>query len=84
MIILLTALAATAQAPAAQPAPKDNDPIICTRDAAGSEVGTHMRPKKVCMRRSDRDFIENQARSTVRGINNNGNERLQYVPQPRP
>ena len=82
MLVLLTALAAAAQTPAAQPGAKD-DPIICTRDSVGAEVGTHMRPKKVCMHKSDRDFIENQARATVRSINNRGDGRLQDVPIPR-
>jgi hypothetical protein len=83
MLVLLTALAAGTQAPATQPAPNDNDPIICTRENVGSEVGTHMRPKKVCMHKSDRDFIESQAKATLRSINNNGNDRLRAIPAPR-
>jgi hypothetical protein len=55
------------------------DPIICTRDPVGSEVGTHMRSKKVCMRKSDRDFIEKEQQATVREINNDGNDRLRAV-----
>jgi hypothetical protein len=55
VLILLAALAAMSDpAPAAQTA-KDDDPIICTRDPIGSEVGTHLRSKEVCLRKSDRD-----------------------------
>jgi hypothetical protein len=83
MLVLLTALAAAAQVPAATTPAKDNDPIICTRDNVGSEVGTHMRPKKVCMKKSDRDFIEQQAKRTINSINGNGNDRERYIPTPR-
>ena len=91
MIIIVAALAMTADPPAAAgqaPAPvtapsKDDDPIICTRDPVGSEVGTHMRSKKICMKRSDRQFIEENARTTIRNINNNGNDRMRYIPAPR-
>ena len=89
MIIILAALAmaidpptAAAQAPATVAKP-DDDPIICTKDPVGTEVGTHMRSKKTCMRRSDRAFIEENARNTIRSINNNGNDRMRYIPTPR-
>jgi hypothetical protein len=83
MLILVSALAAAAQAPAATPAARDDDPIICTRDNVGSEVGTHMRAKKVCMKKSEREFMEQQAKRTMQSINNNGNDRQAYVPTPR-
>jgi hypothetical protein len=66
-------------APAAQTA-KDDDPIICTRDPIGSEVGTHLRSKEVCLRKSDRDYVESEQRAKVRQINNNGNDRMRYIP----
>ena len=83
MLALMIALAATTEVPATQNAPATDDPIICKRENAGSEVGTHMRPKKVCMRKSDRDFLEKQAQRTLGNINNNGNGRVQFVPTPR-
>ena len=91
MIIILAALAIAADppAPAAQsPATattstKDDDPIICTRNPVGSEVGTHMRSRKTCMRRSDREFIEQNTRNTIGTINNDGNDRMRYIPAPR-
>ena len=82
MLILLAALAAmSGPAPTAQTA-KEDDPIICTRDPIGSEVGTHLRSKEVCLRKSDRDFVESEQRATVRQINNNGNDRMRYIPPP--
>ena len=62
MIALFVAFAVAAQPTAATPAPQpapvaDNDPVVCQRPDT-SEVGTHMRPKKVCMRKSDWALIE--------------------------
>jgi hypothetical protein len=82
MLVLLSALAAAAQTPAATPA-ASTDPIICTRDNVGSEVGTHMLPKKVCMKKSERDFMEQQAKRTINSVNNNGNNREAFVATPR-
>ena len=82
MLILLAALATMSDpAPAARTA-KEDDPIICTKDPIGSEVGTHLRSKEVCMRKSDRDFVETEQRAKVRQINNNGNDRMRYIPPP--
>lgn len=84
MLMLLAALAAMPDpTPAAQPPASDPDPIICTRDPVGSEVGTHLRSKKVCLRKSNREFIEQQQRAKVQQINNNGNDRSRFIPQPR-
>lgn len=67
MIGLLLAFAAAAQAQpttvTAPPAPKV-DPIVCHRE--DSEVGTHMRPKPVCMKKSDWDFIEKHTQEQLR------------------
>jgi hypothetical protein len=81
MLVFLTVLAAVTDVPAATP-PVDNDPIICTRSAVGSEVGTHMQPKKICMRKSDRDYIEREQRETIAGINNRGDDRMRFIPPP--
>ncbi len=51
-------------------AAKEDDPIICTRDPIGSEVGTHLRSKEVCLRKSDRDFVEREQRAKILQINN--------------
>jgi len=82
VFMLLAALAAmTDPVAAAQPA-KEDDPIICTQDPVGSEVGTHLRSKKVCLRKSNRDFIESQQRAKIQQINNNGNDRMRTIPPP--
>jgi len=83
MFVLLIAMAAAAETPETQPTQNADDPIICTRENAGSEVGTHMRPKKVCMKKSDREFLEKQAQRTVQNINNRGDNRQSFVPTPR-
>jgi hypothetical protein len=64
------------------PADASKNPVICTQDPIGSEVGTHLRSKKVCMTKSDRDFIEEEQRAKVMHINNNGNDRLRDIPPP--
>ena len=66
MFILVTALAAVAQTTAAVPAQKD-DPVICRRQT--SEVGTHMQPKKICLRRSDWDLVEKNATREMQSLN---------------
>jgi len=83
MFVLVIAFAAAAQVATAPPATQEDDPIICTKTNVGDEVGTHMRSKKVCMKKSDREFIEKQAQRTLGNINNNGNGRQQFVPTPR-
>ena len=83
MLVLLSALAAAAQVPAATSPANADDPIICTRENVGSEVGTHMRPKKICMKKSEREFIEQQAKRTLQSINNNGNDRQAHIATPR-
>jgi hypothetical protein len=53
--------------------PKDADPVVCTRQSVGSEVGTHMRPKKVCMKKSEWQLIEAHTKETLQSINGRGN-----------
>lgn len=56
MLLLIAAVAAVApQSPPQQAA--DPDPVVCKRDRT-SEVGTHMRAGKVCMKKSEWDFVE--------------------------
>ena len=78
MFVLFTIFAAAAQATtAAQPAAPDSDPIICTKQNVGDEVGTHMRAKKkVCMRKSDRDFMAKEEKEQVLHVINDGNARM--------
>jgi hypothetical protein len=84
MFAFMFALAAAAQAPAAQPAQKSDDPIICTKQNVGDEVGTHMRTtKKVCMRKSDREFIDKQKKEAVQQLINDGDDRGRFIPNPR-
>jgi hypothetical protein len=63
--VLMLLFAAVIQDPAASSVatPVDEDPVICRREE--SEVGTHMRAKKVCMKKSDWTFVEKQ---TQRGL----------------
>lgn len=56
MLLLIATLAAVAQQSPPQPA-ANADPIICKRDRT-SEVGTHMRAGKTCMKKSEWDFVE--------------------------
>jgi hypothetical protein len=57
MLTLIAALAGIATPPQAAPPAKDSDPVVCKRDET-PEVGTHMRPKPVCMKRSQWDLVE--------------------------
>jgi hypothetical protein len=76
MLVLLASLAAaTAQAPAAQ-SPANDDPIICTRQNIGDEVGTRLQRKKVCMRKSDRDYVKQQEKQAVLHLINDGDDRM--------
>lgn len=73
--MLLLMLAVEAAAPAAVGVPTDTrkDPVVCVRQSVGSEVGTHMLPKKVCHKQSEWDFIEAHTRETLQSINGRGN-----------
>ena len=69
MVGLFIAFAAAAQAAAPQ-APANDDPVVCQRPQ--SEVGTHMRPKKVCMRKSEWEYVERHTRDTLQSLNQKG------------
>ena len=75
MLFLAIAVAAAAQSPAAQPSATD-DPIICTRQNVGDEVGTRLQRKKICMRKSDRDYIKQQEKQAVQQLVNDGDARM--------
>lgn len=62
MLFAIALLAAAPQQPAAQPEPK-NDPVVCHRPEA--EVGTHMRPKPVCMKKSDWELVEKNTQNQL-------------------
>jgi hypothetical protein len=77
MLVLAIALAAAAsQAPTAQTAQTDDDPIVCTRQNIGDEVGTRLQRKKVCMRKSDRDYVKQQEKQAVLHLINDGDDRM--------
>lgn len=77
MLVLAIALAAAAsQAPTAQTAQTDDDPIVCTRQNIGDEVGTRLQRKKVCMRKSDRDYVKQQEKQAVQQLVNDGDARM--------
>jgi hypothetical protein len=71
--MLLLLLAAAANQAAAPASAKDPDPVVCQRQVVGSEVGTHMRPKKVCMKKSEWDLVERHTKETLQSINERGN-----------
>ena len=76
MLSVLIAFAASAGTATTAPAPQD-DPIICTKVNVGDEVGTRLRTKKkVCMHKSDRDFIAKQEKDAIRQLINNGDARM--------
>jgi hypothetical protein len=70
--MFLLVLAVAAAEPTTAPA-KDSDPVVCARQAVGSEVGTHMRPKKVCMKKSEWTLVEQHTKETLQSINGRGN-----------
>lgn len=57
------ALLAAASAPPATASETKKDPIIC--HAGRSEVGTHMRPKPVCMKKSEWELVENNTQTQL-------------------
>lgn len=66
MLLLLSALAATGLA-APDQGPADPDPIVCKRDKT-SEVGSHLRPKKVCLKRSEWDLIAKNTQNELQHL----------------
>ena len=66
MLILLTALAVAAQPPAAEAAPTP-DPVICKRGKT-SDVGSHLRPEKVCMKKSAWELAEKNTQNELQTL----------------
>jgi len=66
MLFLLSTLAAAVLAPTVQP-PADPDPIVCKRSKS-SDVGTHMRAEKVCMKKSDWDLLAKNTQNELRDL----------------
>lgn len=74
MLIIVAALAVAASSPdAAQPPAAD--PVVCKRDKS-SDVGTHMRPKPICMKKSDWDYVEKNTQQELRSAK----DHLSYNP----
>jgi hypothetical protein len=66
MLVLLAALAVAAPTVAAQP-PSPADPVVCKRDKS-ADVGTHMRPAKVCRKKSDWDLAEKNTQNELQAL----------------
>ena len=67
MTILLVALAVFVDPPSAGQPEKDSDPIVCKRDRT-SDVGTHMRPKPMCLKKSEWDIVEKHTRNELQSL----------------
>ena len=67
MLILLAALVGAADPASSTPPAKDGDPVVCKRDQS-SEVGTHMAPPKVCMKKSDWDLVEKNTQTELQSL----------------
>ncbi len=62
-------LATTAQQATTQPA---EDPIVC-HGRSESVVGTRIKPKKICMKKSDWEYQEKHTQRELQQINQRGN-----------
>jgi hypothetical protein len=72
MLLILSAfLAGLAQSAAATP-PAKEDPIVC-KGRSESVVGTRIKPKKTCMKKSDWDYVEKHTKQELQQINQRGN-----------
>jgi hypothetical protein len=71
MLILLAALATAADTPPPAQGVKDADPIVCKRPHT-SDVGTHMRPKPVCMKKSDWEYTEKNTQNELDRLRDRG------------
>jgi hypothetical protein len=63
-------LATTAQQATTQPA--EEDPVVC-HGRSESVVGTRIKPKKICMKKSDWDYQEKHTQRELQQINQRGN-----------
>ena len=72
MLLILSAFwAASAQSAVASQPAKD-DPIVC-KGRSESVVGTRIKPKKTCLKKSEWDYIERHTREELQQINQRGN-----------
>ena len=70
--LAIAAQAASAPAQAQAPAnPANTDPVICKTDPI-AEVGTHMKPKPTCMKKSEWDYVEGNTKQKLQLINSRG------------
>ena len=70
MLTLLAALMlsqAGAQSQA-QPA-KEADPVICLRPRSSHRLGTRVRTKKTCLRKSDWDLVDDNSQRELKQLN---------------
>jgi hypothetical protein len=72
MLTIIALMAAAQTAPATAAAAPENDPVIC-RGRSESVVGTRIKPKKTCMKKSDWDYIERRTQEELQQINQRGN-----------
>jgi hypothetical protein len=80
MFIALALLAATPTEAAGTPQQAD-DPIICHREE--SDVGTHMRPKPVCMKKSEWDFAQRNTQKQLQNFREHSSFDPGSSPTPR-
>jgi hypothetical protein len=69
MLTIIALMAAAQAAPATAP---ENDPVIC-KGRSESVVGTRIKPKKTCMKKSDWAYIEKRTQEELNQINQRGN-----------
>ena len=62
-VLIAIAIFAAAASPPRSAQPAESDPVICRRQQ--SEVGTHMRAKPVCMKRSDWDYVDKNTQNEL-------------------
>lgn len=67
MLSLIAAMMMVQAEAAAPVASNADDPIVCTR-RANSTVGTRMKQKRTCLRKSDWDYIEKQTQQEMQSL----------------
>lgn len=61
MLMFFSAFMAVAAAGPQAAKPVEHDPMICTRPSVEHSVGTRMRPRKVCKRKSEWDGLDQRS-----------------------
>jgi hypothetical protein len=72
IVAFLAAANVTTAQPATAPKAALEDPVVCRRSKL-PEVGTRMKPKPVCMKRSDWAMFDKNNENELRQINQRGN-----------